>query len=90
MEPKFWRLTVSRRLVLKGGKEVGALIDDLLASRIDRVELRMTLVSLSELAGEVMREMQPQTEARDIRWKIATSLPSVYDDRSMPWAASWC
>ena len=77
----------SRRYVthlLEAAQKMGALIDDLLAfSRIGRAETRMTLVSLNNIAREVVREMERETEGRNIAWKIGTSLPSVHGDSSM-------
>ena len=70
--------------LLEAAKKMGMLIDDLLAfSRIGRVERRMTLVSLAELAREVVREAQRDTQGREVSWKIAQTLPSVHADRSM-------
>jgi len=70
--------------LLDAAKRMGMLIDDLLAfSRIGRAETRMTLVNLGELAREVVREMERETEGRDVEWTIAEPLPSVHGDRSM-------
>ena len=70
--------------LLEAAKKMGALIDDLLAfSRIGRAETRMTLVSLGELLREVLRDMERETDGRDIAWKIGAPLPSVHGDRSM-------
>jgi PAS domain S-box-containing protein len=77
----------SRRYVanlLESAKKMGTLIDDLLAfSRIGRVETRMTLVSLGELLREVLRDVERETDGRDIAWKVGAPLPSVHGDRSM-------
>jgi PAS domain S-box-containing protein len=77
----------SRRYVanlLEAGRKMGMLIDDLLAfSRIGRAERRMTRVSLGDLAREVVREIERETEGRDVVWKIAERLPNVHGDRSM-------
>ena len=76
----------SRRFVaniVDSARKMGALIDDLLAfSRIGRAETRMTRVSLAELASEVVREMERETDARDIAWTMGP-LPDVHGDRSM-------
>jgi PAS domain S-box-containing protein len=70
--------------LLESATKMGTLIDDLLAfSRIGRAETRMTLVSLGELAREVLREMERETEGRDIAWKVGGPLPSAHGDRSM-------
>jgi len=69
--------------ILESAKKMGALIDDLLAfSRIGRAETRMTLVGLGELLREVLREIERDTEGRNIAWKVG-SLPSVHGDPSM-------
>jgi PAS domain S-box-containing protein len=76
----------SRRYVtmlLESAKRMGALIDDLLAfSRIGRAEARNTLVSLGQLVGEVVGEIQRETEGRRIVWRVG-ALPDLYGDRSM-------
>ncbi|HXK21597.1 MAG TPA: ATP-binding protein, partial [Myxococcota bacterium] len=70
--------------LLEAVTRMGALIDDLLAfSRIGRAETRMTLVSLGEVLREVLREMERDTNGRDIAWKVGEPLPSVHGDRSM-------
>ena len=69
--------------LLDSAKKMGALIDDLLAfSRIGRAETRMTLVSLAELAREVVRDIERETDRRDVEW-IVGELPDVHGDRSM-------
>jgi len=52
------------------------------AKRIGRAEARNTLVSLGQLAGEVVSEIQRETEGRSIVWRVG-ALPDVYGDRSM-------
>jgi PAS domain S-box-containing protein len=70
--------------LLESAKKMGALIDDLLAfSRIGRAETRMTLVSLGELLRDVLRDIERETEGRDIAWKVGAQLPSVHGDRAM-------
>src|SRR5271168_5214061 len=69
--------------ILEAAKRMGTLIDDLLAfSRIGRAEARATTVSLEQLVKEVLREVQPETDGRNIVWKIG-GLPDLYGDRSM-------
>jgi light-regulated signal transduction histidine kinase (bacteriophytochrome) len=54
-------------------EEVKAELDDLLAfSRIGRTEARETTVSLEQLVKEVLSEVQPETDGRNIVWKIGT------------------
>jgi PAS domain S-box-containing protein len=70
-------------LILEAAKRMGNLIDDLLAfSRIGRAETRKTMVSLEALVNEVLHEVRPETEGRDIAWTVG-ALPEVYGDRSM-------
>ena len=62
---------------------MSGLIDDLLDfSRVERVDLLKSLVSVEELVKEVRQELRHQTEGRDIVWKHGP-LPEVYADRSM-------
>jgi len=70
-------------MLLESAKRMGNLIDDLLAfSRIGRAETRETLVSLQQLVGEVQNEVGPETEGRNLTWKVG-QLPDLYGDRSM-------
>jgi PAS domain S-box-containing protein len=70
-------------VILESAKKMGKLIDDLLAfSRMGRAEARRTMVSLDQLVKEVLIEVQPEMNSRDIEWKI-DALPSCYGDRSM-------
>jgi PAS domain S-box-containing protein len=70
-------------MLLESAKRMGDLIDDLLAfSRIGRAEARNTLVNLGQLVGEVVSEVQRETEGRNVVWRIGT-LPSLYGDRAM-------
>jgi PAS domain S-box-containing protein len=69
--------------ILESAKRMGVLIDDLLAfSRIGRVEARATAVNLGQLAKEVLSEMQPEIDGRNIAWTIG-ALPDLYGDRPM-------
>jgi PAS domain S-box-containing protein len=69
--------------LIDAAKKMGALIDDLLAfSRIGRAETRITMVSLAELAREVVRDIEHETDGRDIEW-IVGELPEAHGDRSM-------
>jgi len=70
-------------MILDSAKRMGNLIDDLLAfSRIGRAETQKTLFNLAQLVKEALKEVQQDTEGRDIAWKIA-ALPEFYGDRSM-------
>jgi len=76
----------SRRYVamlLESAKKMGLLIDDLLAfSRIGRAEAQNTLVSLEQVLREVLREVERDTDGRDIAWTVG-ELPTVHGDRAM-------
>jgi len=64
-------------------RRMGLLIDDLLSfSRMGRNEMSKAQVDLSELVQDVIREFRPETEGRDIQWKISP-LPMVAGDRAM-------
>jgi PAS domain S-box-containing protein len=69
--------------ILESAKRMGTLIDDLLAfSRIGRAEARATTVNLEQLVKDVLSELQPETDGRNIAWRIG-ALPDLYGDRSM-------
>jgi signal transduction histidine kinase len=64
-------------------QRMSTLIDDLLSfSLMGRKEMSMTAVNLGGLVADVVREMAPETEGRDIDWHIA-DLPVVTGDRAM-------
>ncbi len=64
-------------------KRMSALIDDLLAfSRMGRVEMRETPVSLERLVREILDDFAHETQGRDIVWKVH-ALPVVQGDPSM-------
>ena len=64
-------------------KRMSQLIDDLLTfSRMGRNEMSKTPVDLAGLAQEVVREFEPETQGRDITWRIA-DLPAVTGDWAM-------
>ena len=69
--------------IQNSAKRMGVLIDDLLAfSRVGRVEMQTGVVSLDQLVKEALSELRPETDGRDIVWKIAP-LPAVSGDRAM-------
>ncbi|NYF50577.1 ATP-binding protein [Tunturiibacter gelidoferens] len=71
------------RMILEAAKRMGNLIDDLLAfSRIGRVETQKNQVNLEQLVKEALIEIRPETNGRNIVWRIDT-LPVCYGDRSM-------
>ena len=64
-------------------RRMGTLIDDLLSfSRMGRNEMAKTQVDLGALVQEVIRDFEPETQGRDIDWRIG-ELPVVTGDRAM-------
>ena len=64
-------------------KQMGRLIDDLLEfSKMGRVEMRHTRISMDDMVKEVLGELAGETNGRNIEWDIH-SLPGVVGDRSM-------
>jgi PAS domain S-box-containing protein len=64
-------------------KRMGVLIDDLLSFfRMGRQEMSRMQVDLGALVREVIREFEPETQGRDIHWRIADP-PVVTGDRAM-------
>ncbi|NJC89297.1 MAG: GAF domain-containing protein [Desulfuromonas sp.] len=69
--------------VTRAAKRMDTLIEDLLAfSRMGRDEMRRAEFALDELVQEIIRELEPETRDRNIRWTIA-ALPVVAGDRAM-------
>jgi hypothetical protein len=70
-------------LIAEAAKRMGQLIDDLLEfSRTSRVEVRRTEVNLGVLVEEVLRDLKPETEGRNIVWKIKP-LPKAQADPAL-------
>jgi PAS domain S-box-containing protein len=64
-------------------KRMGTLIDDLLAfSRMGRSEIAAMNVDLGTLVRQVIQEFEPETQGRNIEWRIA-ELPVVVGDFAM-------
>ncbi|HEY9879366.1 MAG TPA: PAS domain S-box protein [Leptolyngbyaceae cyanobacterium] len=64
-------------------KEAGRLVDDLLSfSRMGRTEMRLTRLDLNQLLQEVMRDIQPEVDGRNIDWRL-DPLPTVQADPTM-------
>jgi light-regulated signal transduction histidine kinase (bacteriophytochrome) len=64
-------------------KRMGMLVDELLSfSRMGRGEMSKSQFALGELVQGIIQEFRPETEGRDIEWKIS-SLPLVTGDRAM-------
>ena len=69
--------------ISESAKQMGALIDDLLAfSHVGRSEMHRTAVNLEQLVKEAISGFRPDTEVRKIAWTIGT-LPEVHGDPSM-------
>jgi len=70
-------------MIAESARQMGKLIDDLLSfSRMGRSEMSTGHVDLGELLEEVLHQLEPETESRNVEWKIA-ALPWVRGDRSM-------
>ena len=69
-------------MILDSAKRMGTLVDDLLAfSRIGRAETQKTTVHLEQLMKDVIGEITPDAQGRNIIWRIGT-LPICYGDPS--------
>ncbi|HTZ00600.1 MAG TPA: PAS domain S-box protein, partial [Rhodocyclaceae bacterium] len=69
--------------ISRAARRMGLLIDDLLSfSRMGRSEMSRTQVDLAALVQEVIRDFEPETHGRKIRWHIG-ELPVVTGDRAM-------
>jgi two-component system, sensor histidine kinase and response regulator len=69
--------------ISRSAKQMGMLIDDLLAfSRMGRAELHRTTVNLGRLVKDVVRDLQQDTDGRNIAWTIG-SLPEIKGDPAM-------
>ena len=63
-----------------GTRRMGMLVDDLLnLGRIGRHEVRLQVTGLDSLVADVLRELQPETDKRNVQWKIGR-LPYVECD----------
>ena len=77
-ESRHYMATIS-----ESAKLMGTLIDDLLSfSRMGRQEMSRMAFDLGVLVQEVVRELEPETEGRCIRWHVA-DLPAVTGDPAM-------
>lgn len=69
--------------IADSAKQMGRLIDDLLAlSRTARAELKKTRIHLAQLVDNVIRELQRETQGRDIQW-VRKDLPDVEADPAL-------
>jgi len=70
-------------IIASSSKEMGCLIDDLLAfSQMGRTEMMASVVDLRSLVQEVIRELNDAGEENPPKWTIG-ELPEVKGDRSM-------
>lgn len=70
-------------IISESVKQMGTLIDDLLTfSRMGRVGMHQTRVSMAELVKQVLQELAGDADSRNIEWNIHP-LPDVRGDRSM-------
>jgi PAS domain S-box-containing protein len=70
-------------MILESANRMGNLVDDLLAfSRIGRAEAQRTTIKLEPLVRDVLGEIAPDTQGRNIHWQIG-SLPICYGDPSL-------
>ena len=71
------------RTISESAKQMGRLIDDLLAfSRTGRAEMCQTRVSMERLFKDVLNDLQPDMQGRQIVWKNG-HLPEILGDHSM-------
>jgi PAS domain S-box-containing protein len=69
--------------VSRSAQQMGRLIDDLLTfSRTARAELRKTRLRLDELIQGIIRDLQHETQERNIQWAIG-DLPEVEADPAL-------
>jgi PAS domain S-box-containing protein len=70
-------------MILGSANRMGNLVDDLLAfSRIGRAETQKTTINLDQLVKGVIGEIAPDTQDRNISWRIG-SLPMCDGDPSL-------
>jgi light-regulated signal transduction histidine kinase (bacteriophytochrome) len=70
-------------MILESANRMGNLVDDLLAfSRIGRAETQKTTIKLEQLVKDAIGEIAPDTQGRNINWRIAP-LPICYGDPSL-------
>jgi signal transduction histidine kinase len=66
--------------IRKGAQNMGRLIDDLLnLSRVGRAAIKHETIDLNHLIDDIRAELRPDTDGRNIEWRIAT-LPKVQGD----------
>ncbi|TAK03146.1 MAG: PAS domain S-box protein [Candidatus Manganitrophaceae bacterium] len=69
--------------IVNSSKKMGSLIDDLLVfSRMAKTEMRIASVNFDFIVREVMSDLQPDLEGREIVWTVGP-LPEVEGDATM-------
>ena len=69
--------------ITDSAKKMGVLIDDLLSfSRTSRIEMEKELLDIDELINEVLAQIKPNINERNIVWKISP-LHQVYGDKNL-------
>lgn len=69
--------------ILQAARQMGQLVDDLLnLSRVGRKELSLQVTGLNSVVDEVLANLRPEMEGREIEWKIG-KLPFVEADPSL-------
>lgn len=69
--------------IQEGTHRMGVLVDDLLSlTRIGRHELKLQVTGLDSVVKDVLADLRPDMEKRDIEWKIS-SLPYVEGDSAL-------
>jgi len=70
-------------VISAAARQMGELIDDLLTfSRMGRAEVHKATFDLGALARRVIEELAPDTEGRDIEWRIG-DLPVIQGDQAL-------
>jgi signal transduction histidine kinase len=71
------------KIISESAKQMGRLIDDLLVfSRTGRLEMQCGFVDFELLAAAVIRDLQPETQGRNVIWKQGP-LPKAHGDQAM-------
>ena len=66
--------------ILSSSIHMGLLLDDLLEfSRLRRVEMQTTRISLGKLVEQIRRDLEPELDGRALTWEVDT-LPEVEGD----------
>jgi light-regulated signal transduction histidine kinase (bacteriophytochrome) len=69
--------------IQEGTRRMGLLVDDLLnLGRVGRHEVRLQVTGLNSIVNEVVAELRPEYEGRQVEWKIG-SLPFVECDPAL-------